>query len=166
MKRRNSAFPKVTITLLLEVTHVLWLDCFALSQDLWLDFALQMTSKSLSFSLLLSPSVSVSHVLPHMSTIEFIFVLLSHTHTSPYVPSLFSMCSPCVPAVVSFLPCRQIKRSYSSHMFLKFLSYTLPNVPGALPRVPIHSHSFPGLFLQFLRILMLFPIAPQLLLLM
>jgi hypothetical protein len=53
--------------------------------------------------------------------------------------------------------------SYSSHMFLEFLSYTLPNVPGALPRVPIHSQ---GCSYQFLHILMLFPIAPQLLLLM
>ncbi len=80
MKRRNSAFPKVTITLLLEVTHVLWLDFFALSHDLWLDFALQITPKSLSVSLLLSPSVSLSHILRHMFPICFQCVLHVSCH--------------------------------------------------------------------------------------
>ncbi len=143
MKRRNSAFPKVTITSLLEVTHDLWLDCLALSHDLWLDFALQITPKSLSASLLLSPSVSLSHT--------------DFPICSQFVFNVFSMC----PALVSFLPCHQIK------LFLQ-LSY-VPSISL------IHfakcswcssqsSHSLPGLFLQFLCILILFPIAPQLLL--
>lgn len=153
MKRRNSAFPKVTITSLLEVTHVLWLDFFALSHDLWLDFALQITPKSLSVSLLLSPSVSLSHILPHMFTIDFIFVLLSHI-----LPHMFPICFQCVlhvfcccilfalppnQAVLTVLICSFNFSHTLCQMFL-VLFPEFPFIPRVVPAVPMHPHVVPN----------------------
>ncbi len=129
----------MTITLLLEVTHVLWLDIFALSHDLRLDFVLQFTPKSLSVSPPVSFCLSLSHILPHMSTIEFVFVLLSHTYfpiCSQFVFNVFSMCQCCC-ILFALLPNQAVLTVLICSF--NFSQYTLPNVPGALPRVPIHS---------------------------
>ncbi len=100
------------------------------------------TSNCSKVSLSLSPHVSYRLSLTHTSPYvpqQSLYLCYSHTHTSPYVPNLFSMCSPCVLLLYPFCLAAKSSCSYSSHMFLKFLSYTLPNVPGTLPRVPIHS---------------------------
>ncbi len=155
MKRRNSAFPKVTITLLLEVTHVSSLDCFALSHDLWLDFALQIAPKSLSVSLLMSPSVSLSHILPHMSH-NRVYICAPLTHILPH---MFPICFQCVlhvscccilfalppnQAVLTVLICSLNFSHTLCQMFL-VLFPEFPFIPSrVVPAVPTHPHLVPN----------------------
>jgi hypothetical protein len=89
-----------------------------------------------------------------MFTIDFIFVLLSHTYfpiCSQFVFNVFSMCS----VVVSFLPCRQIKLFLQFSYVPSICSHTLcqiflvlfpefPFTPRVIPAVPTHPHVVPN----------------------
>jgi len=93
MKRRNSAFPKVTITLFTwsHTCFVTWLFCTFTWFVAWF-CTLQIAPKSLSLSLLMSPTVSLSHILPHMSH-NRVYICATLTHILPH---MFPICFQCV----------------------------------------------------------------------